>query len=478
MPRAQTLTINPLLRQLPRAVLMGTLLLAPQTYAEQPPNPATPSDNPAATPADPAQNAAGQDQADNLAPKGKLPLDDLRTFADAFDRIKKAYVEDVDDKTLLENAIEGMLSKLDPHSAFLKPEAYRDLRINTTGEFGGLGIEVGMENGYIKVISPIDDTPAAKAGVMAGDLIIKLGDKQVKGMSLNQAIKAMRGKIGTDLKLTIVRENADKPIEIVVTRAVIQVQSVKRKILSPGIGYIRLSQFQINTGKDMEKALTKLVEENKSPLTGLVLDLRNNPGGVLQAAVDVSDLFLNKGLVVFTKGRIDDAEMKFSATPGDKLDSMPVVVLINGGSASASEIVAGALQDHKRAVIMGTTSFGKGSVQTVLPLNNSRALKITTARYYTPKGRSIQAQGIKPDITVENAKLTKVEFDGFVKESELAGHLENGVDKKPTKNKDDKAANKPLEETDYQLYEAVNLLKALNVVGSASQKKTDAKPTQ
>ena len=404
--------------------------------------------------------------------KGVLPLNELRTFADVFDRIKQAYVEEVDDKTLLENAIKGMLTELDPHSAYLQPEAYKDLQINTTGEFGGLGIEVGMEDGYVKVITPIDDTPAAEAGVMAGDLIIKLDDTQVKGMTLGDAVKLMRGKPGSDIVLTIVRDGADKPLEITVTRAVITVQSVKRRILEENFGYVRLSQFQVQTGPDLEKAIDKLVTENKGPLNGIVLDLRNNPGGVLQAAVDVADLLLDEGLVVYTKGRLADSQMKFSATPGDLLKGMPVVVLVNGGSASASEIVAGALQDHKRAVIMGTTSFGKGSVQTVLPLHNDRALKITTARYYTPNGRSIQAQGIEPDIVVENAKLTKLNYGNFVKESELSGHLSNPEENeessstKPASAKSVNSGKKPLEETDYQLYEALNLLKALNVVGS------------
>ena len=414
-------------------------------------------------------DSVGTDEtAQEAADKGVLPLNELRTFADVFDRIKQAYVEEVDDKTLLENAIKGMLSELDPHSAYLKPEAYEDLQINTTGEFGGLGIEVGMEDGYVKVITPIDDTPAAEAGVMAGDLIMKLDDTQVKGMSLAEAVKLMRGKPGSDIVLTIIREGEDKPLEITVTRAVIQVQSVKRRLLEKDFGYVRLSQFQVHSGPDMEKAIEKLRKENGSPLKGMVLDLRNNPGGVLQAAVDVADLLLEKGLVVYTKGRLADSQMKFSATPGDLLDGMPIIVLINGGSASASEIVAGALQDHKRAVIMGTTSFGKGSVQTVLPLHNDRALKITTARYYTPDGRSIQAQGIEPDIVVENAKLTKLKFGSFVKESELSGHLENPDAEKPATdgNKVAKSDNKAsLEETDYQLYEALNLLKALDVVG-------------
>ncbi|MCG8670279.1 MAG: S41 family peptidase [Pseudomonadales bacterium] len=447
------------------ALALGLALQSAPVFAE----PASEAD------AQPIESSVTSEEAKKQAKeKGVLPLNELRTFADVFDRIKQAYVEEVDDKTLLENAIKGMLTELDPHSAYLQPEAYKDLQINTTGEFGGLGIEVGMEDGYVKVITPIDDTPAAQAGVMAGDLIIKLDDVQVKGMSLSDAVKHMRGKPGTDIVLTIIREGIDKPLEITVTRAIIQVQSVKRRILEPGFGYVRLSQFQVHSGPDLEKAIEDLIEKNEEPLNGIVLDLRNNPGGVLQAAVDVSDLLLEEGLVVYTKGRLSDSQMKFSATPGDLMDGKPVVVLVNGGSASASEIVAGALQDHKRAVIMGTTSFGKGSVQTVLPLHNNRALKITTARYYTPNGRSIQAQGIEPDIVVENAKLTKLKYGGFVKESELSGHLSNpdeDGDEKSNDEKTVKSSKKPLEETDYQLYEALNLLKALNVVGNYQRPK-------
>lgn len=404
--------------------------------------------------------------------QGLLPLNELRTFADVFDRIKQAYVEDVDDKTLLENAIKGMLTELDPHSAYLEPEAYQDLQISTTGEFGGLGIEVGMEDGFVKVITPIDDTPAQKAGVMAGDLIIKLDDTPVKGMSLTDAVKLMRGKPGSVIKLTIMRQGVDKPLVIPVTRAVIQVQSVKQRMLDKHYGYIRLSQFQVHTGADMIKALAKLKKENGEDLRGLVLDLRNNPGGVLQAAVDVTDAFINEGLVVYTKGRLPDTDMQFSATPGDYLNGVPIVVLINGGSASASEIVAGALQDHQRAVIMGTTSFGKGSVQTVLPLHNNRALKLTTARYYTPSGRSIQAEGIVPDITVENARLTTVEEGDRVKEADLSGHLSNpnGDVKGASKKAADGKGEPRLSETDYQLYEALNLLKALNVLARNTPK--------
>jgi carboxyl-terminal processing protease len=410
------------------------------------------------------------------APKAVLPLNELRTFVDVFDRIKQAYVEDVDDKTLLENAIKGMLSGLDPHSSYLEPEAFEDLQVNTTGEFGGLGIEVGMEDGFVKVISPIDDTPAAKAGVRAGDLIIKLDDTPVKGLSLADAVNMMRGKPGSKITLTLIREGEDKPLELTLTRAVIQVQSVKKRLLEPQYGYVRLSQFQVHSGEDVEKAIKELHKLNQGDLKGLVLDLRNNPGGVLQAAVEVADLFVEDGLVVYTKGRLPDAEMEFPATPGDILKGTPLVVLVNGGSASASEIVAGALQDQQRAMVMGTTTFGKGSVQTVLPLHDNRALKLTTARYYTPSGRSIQAQGIVPDIEVETAQLTKATNRGMdIREADLSGHLQNPNDKnnatdKPNGNGEGKpAAVLPLDQQDYQLYEALNMLKAMNIL---SQRKT------
>ena len=430
-------------------LLMAAITLSPMAFAEKPES-------------DPDSEPTAEETEQEPSKQGLLPLNELRTFADVFDRIKKAYVEDVDDKTLLENAIQGMLTELDPHSAYLKPDAYSDLQINTTGEFGGLGIEVGMENGFVKVITPIDDTPAKEAGVEAGDLIIKLDTTPVKGLSLGEAVKLMRGKPGSNIVLTVIRAGVDKPLEITVTRAIIQVQSVRGRLLEPNFGYVRLSEFQIHTGSEMVKLIEKLMKKNNNQLKGMVLDLRNNPGGVLQAAVDVTDAFLNEGLVVYTQGRLPDSDMKFRATPGDMLDGLPLVVLVNGGSASASEIVAGALQDHSRAVIMGTTTFGKGSVQTVLPLHNNRALKLTTARYYTPNGRSIQAEGIEPDIKVENAQLTRVAEMQRVKEKDLSGHLEN-TGENGNKGKPKEEAQE-LSATDYQLYEALNLLKALNVL--------------
>lgn len=389
-----------------------------------------------------------------------LPLEELRTFTEVFSRIQSDYVEPVDDKKILKDAIQGMLSGLDPHSTYLDPEGYKEIRIGTEGQFGGLGIEVTMENGFVKVVTPIEDTPAAKAGVKTGDLIVRLDDKPVKGLTLTEAVRLMRGKPGSKIKLTIVREGHDKPLKISVVRAVIKLQSVKHRLLEKDYGYVRITQFQGNSAKNLETALRRLRKENSNALKGLVLDLRNNPGGVLSGAVTISDMFLDKGLIVYTEGRTADSELRYSATPGDLINGAPLVVLVNGGSASASEIVAGALQDHKRAIIMGTRSFGKGSVQTILPISNGAALKLTTARYYTPSGRSIQASGIEPDIVTEEAKLTLKEKRETLKEADLAGHLSNG--KKPAAEKP--ATNHTTKQSqDYQLQEALNLLKGINI---------------
>lgn len=363
----------------------------------------------------------------------ELPLSDIRLFTDIYARIKKDYVEEVGDEDLLEGAIRGMLSSLDPHSSYLSQEEFKELQIGTTGEFGGLGIEVGMENGFVRVISPIEDTPADKAGVKAGDVIIKLDETQVKGLTLNEAVKLMRGKRGSKILLTIVRGSEDKPLEIVVTRDVIRVKSVRSRILEPGYGYIRISSFQSKTTRNVIAAVERLLKKEDQNLQGLVLDLRNNPGGVLTGAVGVSDIFLKDGeLIVFTKGRVENAELKYSASSNDSVNGTPIIVLINEGSASASEIVAGALQDHKRAVIMGQKSFGKGSVQTILPLKENAALKLTTARYFTPSGRSIQGEGIDPDILVEETHGAEGDDNKrfqFVREADLQGHLENNQEK-------------------------------------------------
>ncbi len=398
-----------------------------------------------------------------------LPLDMVRTLSEVFGKIKANYVDPVDDKTLLENAIRGMVTGLDPHSSYLDKKDFEELRVGTTGEFGGLGIVVGMEDGFVKVISPIDDTPAQRAGVQAGDLIIRLDDTPVKGLTLDQAVAIMRGKPGTKITLTIVREGEEKPLKITLTRARIRVKSVKSKVLEDGFDYVRISQFQERTAAELRKAIRKLRKQNGGKLKGLVLDLRNNPGGLLDSAVAVSDTFLDHGVIVSVKGRTEDNKLVRSAKPGDLINGAPIVVLVNTGSASASEIVAGALQDHRRAIIMGKRTFGKGSVQTVIPLGNDTALKLTTARYYTPSGRSIQAEGIEPDIRLDNLKLQARE-DGFkpLTEADLSGHLANPNGKKNGKKAKPhaKAEGKKLATEDYPVYEALIVLKSLDLLES------------
>ena len=370
-----------------------------------------------------------------------LPIEELRAFTDVFARVKNDYVEPVDDKKLITGAINGMLNGLDPHSSYLDAEGFKDLQVGTQGEFGGLGIEVGMEDGFVRVVSPIEDTPAFIAGVKPGDLIVKLDDTPVKGMSLNDAVKRMRGKPGSKIKLTISRKGIDKPVVITLTRAVIKIRSVKSKLLENGYGYVRVTQFQEHTGELLAEALTGLYKDNKAPLKGLILDFRNDPGGLLNGAVAVTAAFVKPdSLVVYTEGRSQDAKMRLTASRENYLRPMqldylknlpegvkqvPMVTLVNSGSASASEIVAGALQDHKRSVIMGTRTFGKGSVQTILPIGNGTAIKLTTARYFTPNGRSIQAKGIEPDIQVEDPNLPS-EGEGFgIREADLDKHLSN-----------------------------------------------------
>ncbi len=476
-------------------------------WAKEPPG-AQPAASPAAqekaAPAEgqkapaPAADKAPTDGEPAAPPRASLPLDELRTFSEIFGRIKDDYVEPVEDRPLLESAIRGMLSGLDPHSSYLNKEEYRDLQVGTTGEFGGLGIEVGMDNGFVKVISPIDDTPAARAGLKAGDLISRIDDRPVKGMSLNEAVNLMRGKPGAEITLTIVREGTERPFEVKMVRDVIHVASVKNRTLEPGFAYVRISHFQSRTTEDLLKAIGDLKKENPTGIKGLVLDLRNDPGGVLNSAVGVSDAFLSEGLIVYTQGRVEDAKLQFNAGPDDVLDGAPMVVLVNAGSASASEIVAGALQDHRRAVIMGTQTFGKGSVQTIVPIDDTTALKLTTARYYTPSGRSIQAQGITPDIRVQQGSLTLTDDRDpeRVKEADLARHLDvPGRDEPPAKDKDgDKAQDqdkdqdkdkdkgpgkdkdksseagpkKPLAAEDFQLSEALNLLKGIAVLSKAA----------
>jgi len=396
-----------------------------------------------------------------------LPLDDLRTFAEVYGRIKDDYVESVEDKALLKSAIRGMLSGLDPHSSYLDKDQYRELQVGTSGEFGGLGIEVGMEDGFVKVIAPIDDTPAQRAGLQAGDLIIRINDKPVKGLSLSEAVDMMRGKPGTEIRLTVMHGNGGKPREVTIVRDIIRVQSVKSRLLEPGYGYLRISNFQARTASDMLDAISKLKGESKGRLKGLVLDLRNNPGGVLNAAVEVSDAFVTDGLIVYTQGRLPSSKLQFRAGPDDVLSGAPLVVLVNGGSASASEIVAGALQDHRRALIMGTKTFGKGSVQTIVPIDDATALKLTTARYYTPSGRSIQAHGIEPDIVLERGEfklLDKPEVDSLT-EADLRNHLEGDTGEGDDAPKTAEA----LVADDFQVAQALNVLKGLNILRDAGK---------
>ncbi|MBT5483641.1 MAG: S41 family peptidase [Gammaproteobacteria bacterium] len=414
-----------------------------------------------------ADESAGQDLL--------LPLDEVRIFTEVLNRIRSAYVEPIDDKTLLENAIKGMLAGIDPHSTYLASDDYDQLQESTTGEFGGLGVEVGIEDGFIKVIAPMDGSPAAIAGVQAGDLIIKLDDTPAREVTLGDTVDLMRGEPGTDIVLTILREGVSDPFVITVTREIIQSRSVRSRVLEPGYAYIRVASFSVDTGTEVKDALKKLHEENA--LKGVVMDLRNNPGGVLQSSVGVVDAFITEGLIVYTEGRIDNSEMRFEASNEDPSQGVPLVVLINSGSASASEIVAGALQDHQRAIIMGTPSFGKGSVQTVLPLTNDRAIKLTTALYFTPNGRSIQAKGIVPDITVDRGQVTRIP-DSLIsyREADLTGHLENGNaaddsnEENATENEEAAVIAAETQEPpevlvrDYQLNEAVNVLKGLNII--------------
>ncbi|MGK0440999.1 MAG: carboxyl-terminal processing protease [Pseudohongiellaceae bacterium] len=401
---------------------------------------------------------------EQITPAGKLPLQELRTFADVFNHIRLSHVEEVDDETLLKYAIQGMLEGLDPHSSYLNADSFDDLQVSTSGEFGGLGMEVGMENGFIKVITPMDDTPADKAGIEPGDLIIKLGDQPVKGLSLSEAVKLMRGPKGSVIELTVVREGVNNPFNMTLERDIIKVVSVRSKELEPGYEYIRIAQFQAKTGTEFRRLLTE-ASKREIPLNGLVIDLRNNPGGVLKSSVEVVDALLTDGLIVYTQGRIDNADSSHSASGTDLINNTPVVVLINGGSASASEIVAGALQDHHRAVIMGTNSFGKGSVQSVIPISEDRAIKLTTARYFTPKGRSIQAQGIAPDIVVERAKVEAIKSRKAITEADLKGHLKSGNGKESSSKERRDNQSDDIFTRDNQLYEALNLLKGLNILG-------------
>ena len=458
--------------------LLLTLTLAtPYAWAEQPE----------------AKQPTAEDPTKTQAQLTALPLEDLRTFVEVFDHIRTVYVNPITDSELLENAIIGMLHELDPHSSFLNQDDFEALKVGTQGEFGGLGIEIDLEDGHIRVITPIDDTPAAKAGIEAGDLIVKINGKPVKGMKLNEGIDMMRGEIGTDIILTIIR-NETENIDITITRGVIEIQSVRGEILDPGYAYIRIAQFQTHTKRDLLAALNKLNPAD-NPLKGIVLDLRNNPGGLLSAAVGVVNAFISEGMIVYTSGRVESAKKEFSATKDTPAADIPLVVLINGGSASASEIVSGSLQDHQRAVVMGTRSFGKGSVQTILPLGPEKAVKLTTALYYTPAGRSIQAQGIEPDIKVERANVKNIDKE-FIpyREEDLNRHLENRDTNNHGTNNHNKPAEKPshlsnktsktekkpksLVERDFQLYEALNLLKGIHILSVLKKDPYTTTPNQ
>ncbi|WP_093448322.1 S41 family peptidase [Thiomicrospira sp. ALE5] len=387
-----------------------------------------------------------------------LPLEELRAFVEVYDRISTGYYEPIENEKMLENAIRGMLTNLDPHSDFLPKESFERVEESTRGEFGGLGMEVGMEDGAVRVVAPIDDTPAQRAGVRSGDIIIKLDDTSLQGMSLTEAVKMMRGEPGSKITLTVIRSGEAEPIEFELTRAIIKVRSVRERLLESDLGYVRISQFQTRTGEDLNRAVRELEKENNGPLAGLVLDLRNNPGGVLSASVDVSNAFLNEGLIVYTEGRLQNSKMRFEAKRGDLMNGKPIVVLVNEGSASASEIVAGALQDHERALIVGRDTFGKGSVQSILPLNNGSAIKLTTALYFTPDGRSIQASGIKPDIEIDLVKVERVNEERR-REKDLDGHInQDGADASEQERLDEIA---DLLSEDYELYEGLNLLKSM-----------------
>ena len=443
--------------------------------------------------------------------KPQLPIEDLRAFAEVFGKIKSDYVEPVEDKKLISEAISGMLTGLDPHSTYMDVDAFKDMQAATQGEFGGLGIEVGMEDGLVKVISPIEDSPAYAAGIKSGDLIMKLDEKLVKGMTLNDAVKIMRGKPDTPINLTILRKNEAKPLLVTLVRAVIKNKSVKYKLTEPGFAYARVTQFQEHTGEDLAKAINTMHAENKGPFKGFVLDLRNDPGGLLNGAVGVSAAFLPKDtLVVYTEGRAPDSKMNLTVNPENyarggaandymrdipaDLKTVPMVVLINAGSASASEIVAGALQDHKRATLIGVRSFGKGSVQTIMPMNNGAAIKLTTARYFTPKGRSIQAKGIEPDYYVEDG----TDQSNNIHEADLSRHLSNPKDAPSGSAKPDNSAAaaaakaklnekkfaeasapiEPASKEDLQFAQAMNFLKGKPVIKSEPPKVEAAATTK
>jgi carboxyl-terminal processing protease len=392
----------------------------------------------------------------------------LKLFGDVFERVRAEYVEEVTDEALIESAINGMLTALDPHSGYLDAKKYRDMQVQTKGEFGGLGIEVTMEDGLVKVVSPIDDTPADRAGIQAGDVITHINSEPVLGMSLAEAVERMRGPVDTSIALTLRRPGRDEPIDVSMARAVITISPV-RWHAEGDIGYIRVTAFNEQTESNLRSAIEDLRSQLGASLKGVVLDLRNNPGGLLEQAVAVADVFLDRGEIVSTRGRRPDSIQRFNARRGDLIEGRPMVVLINGGSASASEIVAGALQDHDRAIVMGTPSFGKGSVQTIMPLPGHGAIRLTTARYYTPAGTSIQAKGIVPDIEVQQSRVEVIDQGVSRREADLRGRLENDQagDATVVSDGDGEGAPQP-EAEDYQLARAVDLLRGVAMFGARS----------
>ena len=426
----------------------------------------------------PVANGA-EDTSSEVVAEGnsRLPLQELRRFTDAFSHIRQHYVKEVSDQELFDLAIHGMLTGLDPHSNYLEPKEFEELQEDTSGEFGGLGIEIDQDGGFIRVVTPIDDSPAEAAGIQAGDLIIKLDGESVRGMSIEESIDVMRGAPGTKLDMEVISDGSNSPTTITVVRDIIKVPSVRSRELEPGFAYIRIAQFQGKTGDETKAAIQKFLDQDQK-LNGIVLDLRNNPGGVLTAAAEVTEAVQDGGLVVYTEGRSSADRSDLFAADGDITAGVPVVVLINGGSASASEIVAGSLQDHKRAIIMGTDSFGKGSVQAVIQVSEDHAIKLTTALYFTPEGRSIQALGIKPDIEVARAKVELISGRNFT-EADLSGHLKNGNGKAESNGKDrsqEKAES--LLQSDNQLYEALTLLKGLHIIDQGKKQLAEAKIEQ
>ena len=414
-----------------------------------------------------AQNAAASDEAKNSEETYRL----LNLFGDVFERIRSQYVDQPTDEQMIEAAITGMLQSLDPHSSYMNAKTYKEMQVNTRGQFGGLGIQVTMENGVVKVISPIDDTPAFRAGIKSGDLITHLDGESIQGLTLSQAVEKMCGKVGSDIKLTVFREGKD-PFDVTVTRAIIKITSVRHRMEGEDVGYVRITSFSEQTQQGLEKAINKIKKEAGDKLKGFVLDLRNNPGGLLDQAVAVSDSFLDKGEIVSTRSRDPEDTQRFNATKGDLTEGKPIVVLINGGSASASEIVAGALQDHRRAVLLGTRSFGKGSVQTIVPLQGHRAMRLTTARYYTPSGDSIQAKGIHPDIEVKPSRIEEIDGRPGRREENLRGALDKSETKSDADDKDAESATESgktaekegdgdKDPVDYQLLRAVDLLRGV-----------------